>query len=92
MNRAARAARWALPFVVSGGVLAFLLMRIDARGAMQHLTASALWAFVPVLLLFGLVSFFLEGVSLQRLLPNGHSALQCSHPRVPTTAQSRALP
>ncbi len=53
MNRGARVLGWTVPFVVSGGVFAFLLSRRDAGAVLSSTPPGALLTLVPALLAFG---------------------------------------
>ncbi len=79
MSRVRNTLKWLLPFVVSGGLLAYLLGRalaapdLDRAIVVEHLAASAR-IFLPTLLVYGAVSLWIEAVSLLRLMPvSGHT-------------------
>ncbi len=61
--------KWVLPFVVSGGILAFLLSRMEAREVLNELTPYALLVLVPAMLAFGAISLLIESICLVRLVP-----------------------
>jgi hypothetical protein len=61
--------KWALPAAVSGGILAFLLGRIEFHRMADHLDARVALVLVPALLAYGAISLWLEALSLARLLP-----------------------
>ncbi len=71
MKLAWRLTKWVFPFVVSGALLTFLLTRIGIETALEHVTVDVARAFIPPLLLFLMVSWWLEARSLGRLIP-GH--------------------
>ena len=58
-----------LPFVVSGVLLTFLLSRIGVEAAVEHVTVDVARALIPPLLLFMMVSWWLEARSLGQLIP-----------------------
>ncbi|MEM9175952.1 MAG: hypothetical protein AAGC67_12025 [Myxococcota bacterium] len=66
--RVERAARIALPFVVSLGLLAWILDRIDIRLALDHVTADVLLRFVPAILIFSAVTLAIEAHCLHRVV------------------------
>ncbi len=64
--------RFALPFVVSGGLLAWVLSGVDLRGVLHHLTPEiALWL-TPTLILFLIVSLTLEAICLVWVISASH--------------------
>jgi hypothetical protein len=67
VRRMPRVLRWGLPFVVSGGVLAFLLARLDARAVLERITADVWLLLVPALLAHAALSLALDAASLRRL-------------------------
>lgn len=68
--------RWALPALVSGGTLVFLLTRIDFLEALGHVDARVTRVLVPALLLYGVLSLWLEALSLVRVLPPSSQPLR----------------
>lgn len=67
MRRLPRVLRWALPFAVSGAILAFLLARLDARAVAERITADVWLVLAPALLAHAAASLALDAASLRRL-------------------------
>jgi hypothetical protein len=63
-SRAARIVRLVLPFVVSGGLLAWVLWDIEPRRVLSLVTGEVAGSFVPALLLFVVVSLAIEAYCL----------------------------
>ncbi len=64
MSRATTIARTAVPFLVSGALLGFLLTQIDGPALLAELNPSVLTVLLPALLVYGVVSLWLEALSL----------------------------
>jgi uncharacterized membrane protein YbhN (UPF0104 family) len=67
VNKLRALARYGLPFIVSGGLLAFLLSRFDMLAALSKLTAESALVMVPSLLAYGAASLYLEAQCLRRV-------------------------
>jgi len=81
-----RHARWVLPLLVSGGLLGFLLVRFDVGRGLDQLTLRSAALLGPVLIAQALVSVWIEGLSLARLLPSGSqlTAWRCARLKAAT--------
>jgi hypothetical protein len=64
--------KWVLPFVVSAGILAFLLRRIDTRGLLGRMTLDVALVLVPAMLAYAAVTLWIEATTLVRLVPASH--------------------
>ena len=89
MSRLRRVLRWALPALISGGTLAFLLTQIDFVEALGHVDAGVALVLVPALLLYGLLSLWLEALSLVRVLPPESGPLMKSVCRITSMTTPR---
>jgi hypothetical protein len=63
--------RGALPFVVSGGILSYLLAAVDFAPVVEQVTLRGSLTLAGSLVLFGVVSLFVEARCLHRLMPDG---------------------
>lgn len=63
-SRAATIARWVIPFLVSGSLLAWILSGMDVGRVFERLTLEVAMVFVPALLGFVVVALFIEAVCL----------------------------
>ena len=61
--------KWVLPFLVSVGLLTFLLWQMGARKVIDQLTPDVLLMLVPAMLAFGAISLLIEAICLVRLVP-----------------------
>jgi len=61
------ALRRTLPFVVTAAILAYLFTRIDLTAAYATLTFDSARVLIPAIIVYGLVSLLIEGLSLARL-------------------------
>jgi hypothetical protein len=61
--------KWVLPFVVSAGILAFLLSRIETRGLLGRMTFDVAVVLVPAMLAYAGLTLWIEATSLVRLVP-----------------------
>ena len=67
-----RALRFALPFLVSGALLAWVLSGVNLRGVLHHVTPTiALWL-APTLIVFLIVSLALEAICLVWVISASH--------------------
>jgi hypothetical protein len=77
--------RYGLPFVVSGGLLAWLLTSFDFKAVLDSLTLEMVGVLLPSLLVYGVVSLFLEAQSLLRVFASSERPIDAR-----TGAQVRA--
>lgn len=75
MSRASTVVRAAVPFLVSGILLGYLLTRIDGPAVLAELNPSVLVVLLPALLLYGVVSLWLEALSLLCVMPSSGAGL-----------------
>jgi len=61
----------AAPFLVSFAAIAYLAGTSDVKAAFSHLDAQAARVLIPALLVYGVVSLFIEALTLVRLVPPG---------------------
>lgn len=59
--------RSALPFIVTAAILVYLFARVDLSAAFATLTFDAARVLIPAIIVYGLVSLAIEGLSLARL-------------------------
>ncbi len=69
MTSIRRVLKWVLPFLVSVGLLTFLLWQMGARKVIDQLTPDVLLMLVPAMLAFGAISLLIEAICLVRLVP-----------------------
>ncbi len=69
MTSIPRVLKWVLPFLVSVGLLTFLLWQMGARKVVDQLTPDVLLTLVPAMLAFGAISLMIEAICLVRLVP-----------------------
>ena len=72
---ARRVARWLLPVAVSSAAFVLLLRRIDLGEVLQHVDAGVAARLVPALLVYGVVSLWIEAQTLSYLAAPGSSVL-----------------
>ena len=68
-----RAVKFSFPFLVSGGLLAWVLSGVDIQGVFHHLTLHVAAVLVPTLAVFLVVSLTIEALCLVWVI-------SCSHP------------
>jgi hypothetical protein len=66
---ALRLARTILPFIVSGGILGYLLSAVDFAPVLDRVTLRGSLTLAFALVAFGFVSLLIEGQCLHRLMP-----------------------
>ncbi len=69
MTSIRRVLKWVLPFLVSVGLLTFLLWQMEARKVIDQLTPDVLLILVPAMLAFAAISLLIEAICLVRLVP-----------------------
>jgi hypothetical protein len=69
MTSARNVVKWVLPFVVSAGILAVLISRIDTRGLLDRMTLDVALVLVPAMLAYAALTLWIEATSLVRLVP-----------------------
>ena len=72
MSQVRQKIKWVLPFVVSGGLLAYQFSTIDMSGILRHVTGAAGAIFIPVLVFYGLFSLWIEALSLRIPMRDWH--------------------
>jgi hypothetical protein len=68
MSRLRQVLKWALPFLVSSGLLSYQFSTIDTGGMLDHMTQRVAIIFIPALFIYGGFSLWIEALTLVRLL------------------------
>jgi hypothetical protein len=71
-STASRVARWALPFVVSAALLAYLLSGMDISAVFEHMTLGVALRFVPPLFVFLAFTLWIEAICLVLVVSWSH--------------------